>query len=103
MGFVKSVLSMKKPKNSLKTGDWHEIADLFRIMHAGKNQRIRVLAITTDLALIDTRFITGATTKEKAVTIEGAELDLKERNRLSYFAGAFLGKIKKTEDKRYYV
>jgi len=35
MGFVKSVLSMKKPKNSLKIGDWHEIADLFRIMHAG--------------------------------------------------------------------
>ena len=35
MGFVKSVLSMKKPKNSLKIGDWHEIDDLFCIMHAG--------------------------------------------------------------------
>jgi len=45
----------------------------------------------------------GATTKGKAVTIEEAELDLKEQNWLSYFAGAFLGKIKKTEDKRYYV
>jgi len=31
--------------------------NLFRIMHAGRNQRIRVLAITTDLALIDASFI----------------------------------------------
>jgi len=30
---------------------------LFRIMHAGRNQRIRVLGITTDLALIDAPFI----------------------------------------------
>ena len=103
MGFVKRVLSMKKPKNSLKIGDWHEIDDLFRIMHAGRNQRIRVLAITTDLALIDANFITGATIKEKAVTIEEAELDLQEQQWLGYFAGAFLGEVKKTEDKRYFV
>ena len=45
----------------------------------------------------------GAIIEDKAVTIEEAELDLKEQNWLSYFAGAFLGKIKKTEDKRYYV
>ena len=45
----------------------------------------------------------GATSKEKAVTIEEAELDLKEQNWLNYFAGAFLGKIKKTENKRYYI
>jgi hypothetical protein len=31
--------------------------NLFRIMHAGRNQKIRVLAITTDLALIDASFI----------------------------------------------
>jgi len=31
--------------------------NLFRIMHAGRNQRIRVLGITTDLALIDPSFI----------------------------------------------
>ena len=31
--------------------------NLFRIMHAGRNQRIRALAITTDLALIDPSFI----------------------------------------------
>ncbi len=45
----------------------------------------------------------GATSKEKAVTIEEAELDLQERQWLDYFAGAFLGKIKKTEDKHYYI
>ena len=45
----------------------------------------------------------GATSKDKAVTIEEAELDLKEQNWLNYFAGAFLGKIKKTENKRYYI
>jgi len=45
----------------------------------------------------------GATSKEKAVTIEEAELTLKEQLWLSYFAGAFLGKVKKTEEKRYYI
>ncbi len=45
----------------------------------------------------------GATKKEKAVTIEEAELDLKEQQWLNYFAGAFLGKIKKTKDQQYYV
>ena len=45
----------------------------------------------------------GATSKEKAVTIEEAELDLTEQQWLSYFAGAFLGKVKKTEDERYYI
>jgi len=45
----------------------------------------------------------GATSKEKAVTIEEAELDLQEQEWLGYFAGIFLGEIKKTEDKRYYV
>ena len=45
----------------------------------------------------------GATSKEKAVTIEGADLNLVELQWLDYFAGAFLGEIKKTEDKRYYI
>ena len=45
----------------------------------------------------------GATMKDKAVTIKEAELDFKEQNWLSYFAGAFLGKIKKTENRRYYI
>ncbi len=45
----------------------------------------------------------GATSKEKAVTIEEANLDLVELQWLDYFAGSFLGKIKKTEDKRYYI
>jgi len=45
----------------------------------------------------------GATSKEKAVTIEEAELNLQERQWLNYFAGVFLGEIKKTEGKRYYI
>jgi hypothetical protein len=45
----------------------------------------------------------GATSKEKAVTIEEAKLDLQERSWLNYFAGAFMGKIKKTVDNRYYI
>ena len=45
----------------------------------------------------------GATSREKAVTIEEADLDLQEQQGLGYFAGAFLGEVKKTEDKRYFV
>ncbi len=45
----------------------------------------------------------GATSKEKAVTVEEAELDLEEQQWLTYFAGGFLSRIKKTEDQRYYI
>ena len=45
----------------------------------------------------------GATSKEKAVTFEDAKLDLKEQYWLHYFAGVFLGKIKKTENHLYYI
>jgi len=45
----------------------------------------------------------GATIEDKAVTIKEAELDLQEQQWLNYFAGAFLGEIKKTENKRYYI
>jgi hypothetical protein len=45
----------------------------------------------------------GATSIEKAVTFEEADLDLQEQYWLSYFAGIFLGRIKKTEDHRYYL
>ena len=45
----------------------------------------------------------GAIREEKAVTIEEAELDSKELNWLTYFAGGFLSKIKKTKDQRYYI
>ena len=44
-----------------------------------------------------------ATSKEKAVTIEEAELDLQEQRWLNYFVGGFFGDVKKTEDKRYYI
>ena len=45
----------------------------------------------------------GATSKEKAVTFDEADLDLQEQYWLDYFAGVFLGRIKKTEDHRYYI
>ncbi len=45
----------------------------------------------------------GATSKEKAVTVKEAKLDAQEQKWLGYFAGAFLGKIKKTKNKRYYI
>jgi len=45
----------------------------------------------------------GATSWEKAVTFVEADLDLQEQYWLGYFAGIFLGRIKKTRDHRYYV
>ena len=45
----------------------------------------------------------GALSKAEAVTINEADLDIQEQMWIDYFAGAFLGKIKKTGDNRYYV
>lgn len=45
----------------------------------------------------------GATSEETAVTFEEADLDLQEQCWLDYFAGSFLGSIKKTKDHRYYI
>jgi len=45
----------------------------------------------------------GAVSKDRAVTIREAALDYQEQMWLDYFAGAFLGRIKKTEDRRYYI
>ena len=45
----------------------------------------------------------GATCKEKAVSFDEANFDAQEQYWLNYFAGVFLGKIKKTENHQYYV
>ncbi len=45
----------------------------------------------------------GATSMENAVTFLEAKLDLQEQYWLEYFAGSFLGKIKKTRNHTYYV
>jgi hypothetical protein len=45
----------------------------------------------------------GAVSEANAVTIREAALDYQEQMWLDYFAGVFLGKIKKTDDRRYYV
>ena len=40
---------------------------------------------------------------ETAVTLKEAKLDFEEECWLDYFAGSFLGSIKKTNDHRYYI
>ena len=45
----------------------------------------------------------GATSEEKAVTYEEAKLNEQEEYWLDYFAGVFLGKIKKTKNHLYYI
>ena len=45
----------------------------------------------------------GATSIENAVTFEEAKFDEQEQYWLNYFAGVFLGKIKKTEANLYYI
>ena len=45
----------------------------------------------------------GATSEERAVTFQEADLNLQEQYWLDYFAGVFLGRIKKTGDNRYYI
>jgi hypothetical protein len=45
----------------------------------------------------------GAVSEDTAVTQGEADLDMEELCWLDYFAGAFLGSIKKTRDHRYYI
>jgi hypothetical protein len=45
----------------------------------------------------------GAISEARAVTFDEADLDLQEQYWLDYFAGSFLGRIKKTRDRRYYI
>jgi len=45
----------------------------------------------------------GALSEETAVTTLEAKLDYQECCWLDYFAGSFLGSIKKTKDHRYYL
>jgi hypothetical protein len=45
----------------------------------------------------------GANSVDTAVTFEEAKLDMEELCWLDYFAGSFLGSIKKTRDHKYYI
>jgi hypothetical protein len=47
--------------------------------------------------------IVGATSEERAVTIEKAEFTPEEQQWLTYVTGGFDSRIKKTRDKRYYI
>ena len=47
--------------------------------------------------------IVGATSEERAVTIEKAGFNPKEQQWLTYFVGGFDSRVKKTRDNRYYI
>jgi hypothetical protein len=53
--------------------------------------------------IIDKLKKAGAISRENAVTCEQAHLNQQEKYWLGYFAGVFLGKIKKTKSHKYYV
>ena len=46
--------------------------------------------------------LVGATSIEKAVTLEEVDLDMQEQNWLDYVAGGLFSSVKKTKSKRYY-
>lgn len=46
--------------------------------------------------------LVGATSIDKAVTIEEADFDMTEQNWLDYVAGGLFAAVKKTKNKRYY-
>jgi hypothetical protein len=46
--------------------------------------------------------LAGATSIEKAVTLEDADFDIQEENWLDYVAGGLFSCVKKTRSKRYY-
>ena len=46
---------------------------------------------------------TDATSTIKAVTAQDAQLDMQEKNWLSYIAGGLNSEVKKPKDKRYYI
>lgn len=54
-------------------------------------ERIRVKLVTA-----------GATSIEKAITVQEAHFDMQEQNWLNYVAGGLFASVKKTQDKRYY-
>ena len=56
-----------------------------------------------EYSIMDKLRSVGATSKDKAVTIEEANLDMRELNWLSCIAGGMFASVKKTRNKRYYV
>jgi len=45
----------------------------------------------------------GATSKDKAVAIEEADLNMQELNWINYVAGGMFASVKKTRNKQYYI
>ena len=46
--------------------------------------------------------VVGATSIDKAVTLEEANLDMQEQNWLDYVAGGLFACVKKTKSRKYY-
>jgi hypothetical protein len=57
----------------------------------------------TQQSIIAKLLAVDATSREKAVTAQKANLDMQEKNWLNYIAGGLFAKVKKTKDKRYYL
>ena len=47
--------------------------------------------------------IAGATSEERAVTIEKADFTPEEQQWLTYVTGGFFSRVRKTRDRRYYI
>jgi hypothetical protein len=48
-------------------------------------------------------FAAGATSREKAVTAQEANLDMQEQNWIHYIAGGLFARVKKTAANQYYI
>jgi hypothetical protein len=47
--------------------------------------------------------LVGATSREKAVTVQEAHLDMQEQNWIHYIAGGLFARVKKTAANLYYI
>ena len=66
-------------------------------------EKMSTTFIRMEYSIGNKRRSVGATSIEKAVIIEEANLDMQETNWLNCVAGGFFARVKKTRDNRYYV
>ena len=66
-------------------------------------EKVSVTFLKMEHSIRDKLRSVGATSMDKAVTIEEVDLDMQEINWLGYVAGGLFATVKKTKNKRYYV
>ncbi len=66
-------------------------------------ERVSATFLKMEHSIRDKLRSVGATSIDKAVTIEEVDLNMQEINWLDYVAGGLFGRVKKTRNKRYYV